>query len=381
MGFRPFFLLSGIWAAMALGLFISQLNGFLTPPDYFDMVTWHLHEMLFGFVAATLTGFLLTAIPNWTGNLPLQGGPLMALAALWLAGRVAMLLPEAVTPEIAALIDISFLIVVLLVTLREIVAGRNWRNLPIVGALGLFATGNILIHAEALDMIETDNLGQRLSLAVIVALIMLVGGRVVPSFTRNWLKKRGETGLPAGFGMPDIGTMAVTIVALGLWIATPENPVAASALVLAGLLNLWRLLRWRGWRTSAEALVWVLHAGYLWIPVGLFLLGVSHFWPSLPATGALHALTVGAIGTMTLAVMSRATLGHTGRDLYAGAGLTIVYLAVSFAAVTRVTAAMVDATTQALLWIASGAWILAFVVFVAVCGPMLALRKPGSAAR
>jgi uncharacterized protein involved in response to NO len=377
-GFRPFFLLAGVWAAAALGLFVAQLQGVLAPHFYFDAIAWHIHEMLFGFVAATLTGFLLTAIPNWTGHLPLQGSGLMVLVALWIAGRAVMLMPDVITPPATALIDMAFLIAVLVLTLREIVAGRNWRNLPIIAALALFATGNGLIHAEALEMIAGDGVGRRLSLAVIVALITLVGGRVVPSFTRNWLKKQGHANLPASFGRVDGIALASTIIALGLWVAVPDRMVTASFLALAGFANLARLARWYGWRTGSEALVWVLHLGYLWIPTGLLLLGLSHWWPALPPNGALHALTAGAMGTMTLAVMSRATLGHTARDLHAGAALTAAYMLVTLAAGLRIVAAMWGGAGQSLLWIAAGSWIAAFVIFITICGPMLVLKKPAA---
>ena len=379
MGFRPFFLLAGIWAAAALGLFIVFLHGGPAPASYLDASTWHIHEMLFGFVAATLTGFLLTAIPNWTGHLPLQGRPLMALAALWIAGRAALLMPELITPLAAALIDMSFLTMVLGLALRKIIAGRNWRNLPIAGAVGLFLTGNGLIHVEALEIIAIDGLGARLSLAVIIVLISLVGGRIVPSFTRNWLKKQGHTYLPASFGPLDGITLAITIIALSLWTALPDGPVTASLLALAGLSHLIRLARWRGWQTGAEPLVWVLHLGYLWIPAGLLLMGLSHLWTELPPSGALHALTIGAMGTMTVAVMSRATLGHTGRDLHAGPGLTTAYVLVSLAALLRVVASAWDGGGLGMLWIAAASWITAFVIFLLVCGPMLLFRNPAAA--
>jgi uncharacterized protein involved in response to NO len=292
-----------------------------------------------------------------------------------------MLMPDVITLHAAALIDMAFLIAVLAVTLREIVTGRNWRNLPIIAALALFATGNGLIHAEALEMFAIDGLGKRLSLAVIAALITLVGGRIVPSFTRNWLKKQGHTSLPASFGAVDGVTLAITFVALGLWVAIPEGPVTAALLALAGLSNLARLARWYGWRTGLEPLVWVLHLGYGWIPAGLLLLGLSHWWPALTPSIALHALTAGAIGTMTLAVMSRATLGHTGRELHAGAAMAAAYVLVSLAALVRILAAMWAEAGQSLLWIAAGSWITAFVIFVTLCGPMLVMKNPTAASQ
>jgi len=381
-GFRPFFLLAGLWAAAALALFVGRLHGAVAPLSHLDPIAWHFHELLFGFVAATLTGFLLTAIPNWTGRLPLQGGGLMALTAVWIAGRLAMLTPDLFSPPAAALTDMAFLLAVLVVTAREVTAGRNWRNLAIIGALALFVAGNGLIHAEALAMIdlagELAGAGKRLSLAVIIALITLVGGRIVPSFTRNWMKKQGAANLPASFGRVDGAALATTIVALGLWVLVPDGPVTASLLVLAGIANLARLAGWRGWRTGAEALVWVLHLGYLWIPIGLVLLGLSQWWSALPPAVALHALTAGAMGTMTLAVMSRATLGHTGRALRAGPAMTAAYVLVSLAACVRIVAGIWDGAGPGLLWIAAASWIAAFSIFIAVCGPMLVLKKPAT---
>lgn len=379
-GFRPFFLLAGIWSAGALGLYIALLLGYVALPLTVDAVTWHAHEMLFGFVAATVTGFLLTAVPNWTGRLPLEGGGLMVLVALWAAGRAALLLPDAVTPAGAAVIDMAFLVAVLAVAAREILAGKNWRNLPILAALTLLVAGNGLMHGEALDLIAADGAGRRLSVATIVCLIVLVGGRIVPSFTRNWLKKQNNQHPPASFGALDRFAVASTIGALALWTVWPDTAVTAALLVLAGLANLVRLARWQGWRTGAEALVWVLHLGYAWIPAGLLLLGLSRWWTVLPPSGALHALTAGAMGTMTLAVMSRATLGHTGRVLHAGGGLTAVYVLVSAASVARVVVAAWEGASSVLLWIAALCWIAAFAGFVVVCGPMLMLRKPAGRA-
>lgn len=379
MGFRPFFLLAGIWAALALAVFIANLQGVIDLPTHLDSVTWHWHEMLFGFVAATFTGFLLTAIPNWTGHLPLQGTSLFFLALVWIAGRMAVAFSQTIGALPAALIDMAFLAIVLVLTLREIIAGKNWRNLPIIAALALFLLANTAIHAEALDFITNDALGQRLSIAVMVMLITLIGGRIVPSFTRNWLKKQGHERLPAPFGIIDGGALATTLVALAWWSTEPEGYLTGVFAAIAAAANLLRLARWRGWATGAEALVWVLHLGYLWIPVGLALLALSQFWPSLPQSGALHALTAGAMGTMTLAVMSRATMGHTGRDLHAGPALTTAYGLVSLAAASRIASSIFDMAADSLLWVAAFSWITGFVIFLAVCGPMLLTRSPNKA--
>ncbi|RME69156.1 MAG: NnrS family protein [Alphaproteobacteria bacterium] len=373
-GFRPFFLLAGMWAPLALIVFLAALQGLVALPSRFDPVAWHHHEMLHGFVAAAIAGFSLTAIPNWTGRLPLQGVPLMALVGAWLAGRVAVACSALVGAWLAAALDLAFLTILVAFILREIVAGRNWRNLPIVLAIALLLLANAVAHGEIMGLVSSHGLSQRLAVGIVVTLITLIGGRIIPSFTRNWLVKRGATALPKPFGTFDRAAILATVLACGLWAAKPSG-VAAGLLAAAAVLNGLRLARWRGPATGREPLLWVLHLGYAWIPLGLALLAASHWWPAIPATGALHALTAGAMGTMVLAVMSRATLGHTGRPLVAGAGLRAAYILVTLAALARLTAALAPAHYSLLLDAAALAWVLAFVAYLAVCGPMLVARR------
>ena len=380
-GFRPFFLLAGIWAAAAVALFVAAIEGEIALASAFGPADWHAHEMLFGYVGASIAGFLLTAIPNWTGRLPLQGVPLLGLALVWLAGRIAVAVSGTIGAAPAALIDLSFLFVLCAVTLREIVAGRNWRNLPVVLVIAALFVFNALMHAELLGLSEPGGVARRGAVALVIVLITLVGGRIVPSFTRNWLAKRNSPDLPRPFGVIDRLSLGTTLVTLTVWTAIPESDAAAGLCAIAAALNLYRLIRWRGYRTGAEPLLWVLHLAYLWIPVGFALLALSHWWPALAPSGALHALTTGAIGTMTLAVMSRTTLGHTGRVLHAGPALTAAYLFVTLAALLRIlSAAWIDQYSQ-LLMAAAFAWLAAFVLFLAVCGPMLLTprrdQKPG----
>lgn len=378
-GFRPFFLLAGLWGAAAVPLWLVIFHGGLTVPSAFGPAGWHGHEMIFGFAAAVLAGFLLTAIPNWTGRLPLQGLPLAGLAALWLAGRAAMALSEVLGPWLPAAIDLAFLALMLAVALREIVAGRNWRNLPLMGALLLLIAANALTHLEALGLTGSMQAGQRLGIAVLAMLIGLIGGRIIPSFTRNWLVKRGATTLPAPFNAYDKACLLVSPVGLAGWVVAPELAPVGGLLLAAGALQAVRLARWQGRQTLAEPLVWSLHLGFLWLPLGLLLLGLGILLPSLvPPTAALHALTAGAIGAMTLAVMTRATLGHTGRELTADGPTTAIYLAVAAAAATRVAAALLPEYYLALLWPSGLLWSLAFGVFVLRYGPLHLSPAPGS---
>ena len=370
-GYRPFFFLSALWAALAVPVWIALFTNALNLPVALPPVIWHVHEMVFGFGAATVAGFLLTAIPNWTGRMPLQGLPLMGLAALWLAGRAACLTAGLIGPAAAMIADLAFPAVFLGVVAREIIAGRNWRNLPMLGALAALLIGNFLVHLAALGLCDTADIGNRLGVATLLALISLIGGRIIPSFTRNWLvKQRPEIAPPSPFGMIDQAALTLVIVALVFLVVAPTGPVMPLAALAAGSALLLRLRRWRGWATRREPLLFVLHLGYGWLAFGFLVLGLGTFLPWLPQTTALHALTVGAIGTMTLAVMTRATLGHSGRPLTAGVGTTIIYALVTLAAVFRLSAPLAGAKYLLVLALAGTAWSAAFVLFAGLYGPL-----------
>jgi uncharacterized protein involved in response to NO len=369
-GFRPFFLGAGVWAVVAMVLWISAIQGYVAIPTLFDPIGWHAHEMLFGFVVAAIAGFLLTAIPNWTGRMPLQGLPLAALVAAWLAGRAAVFGSAWIGGGIAATLDLSFLALLVAVVLREIFAGRNWRNLPMPVVLGGLLVANALTHADAIGLVATGQLGQRLGIGIVILLIGLVGGRIIPSFTLNWLKKRGNSNLPVGFGALDRGTLGLAAAALTLWVVAPESPIAGAALIAAGVASLVRLARWRGHLTLAEPLVWSLHLGFAWVGVGLLLVGLSAFLRDIPPAVGLPALTAGAMGGMTVAVMTRATLGHTGRLLTADRWTAAIYLLIAGAAVLRVAAPFLADVYLPLLWISGLAWSTAFGLFVVHYGRM-----------
>lgn len=380
-GFRPFFLGAGAWAAGAVALWMAIRGGAIELPSAFDPLTWHSHEMIFGFVAAAVAGFLLTAVPNWTGRLPVRGAWLGLLFALWCAGRLAVGLSAVIGPGLGAAVDLAFPAVLCALILREIAAGRNWRNLPVAGVIAVLGAANLLVHLDVLGLAPTGAAGLRLGIAAMALLITLIGGRIVPSFTGNWLAKRNEAVLPRPFGRLDRIVLAVTALAGLAWTLAPDWPVTGALGLLAGLAHGIRLGRWRGHRTLAEPLVWILHLGYGWLAVGFVLLGIAVLVPGLPETAALHALTAGAMGTMTLAVMTRATLGHTGRALSAGAGTTALYGLVTAAAVLRIVAPLppLDGLEAILLVLASLCWIGAFGLFVALYGPLLA--RPTRAGR
>ena len=314
-GFRPFFLLGAIQAGLAMAAWLPIFNGQLAVSTAFGPIDWHVHEMLYGFLPAVVTGFLLTAIPNWTGRLPIQGMPLLVLVAVWLAGRVAVTYSADIGWLTAAIIDVAFLMLVIAATAREIVAGSNWRNLRVVVMVTLLLAGNIAFHLEA-HYSGSAEYGARIGIAAIVLLIAVIGGRIVPSFTRNWLARENPGRLPVPFGKFDAAIILFSAAVLALWIVQPTGNLAAAALIAAGALHIVRLARWAGDRTWRDRLVLILHVGYAFVPLGFLLAGAAALGMVMGDIGT-HAWTVGAAGTMTLAVMTRASLGHTGNALVA----------------------------------------------------------------
>ncbi|HKD29110.1 MAG TPA: NnrS family protein [Xanthobacteraceae bacterium] len=368
-GFRPFFLGAAVWAALAMVLWLPQYFGHLALPTAFPPLDWHIHEMVYGYVAAAVAGFLLTAIPNWTGRLPVNGYPLAALFALWLLGRIAIAGSAIWGVLLAAVVDVSFLLVFAAVACGEIVAGRNWRNLRVLIVLAVLIAGNVVFHAEVIRNSSADY-GTRIGISALIGLIMLVGGRIVPSFTRNWLTRNNPGRLPQPFSRFDGATIGVSALALACWIALPQSIASGILLVIAGLLQTVRHVRWAGDRTLADRLVLVLHVAYAFVPIGFLLMGVAVFWPAVFSTSAgFHAWTAGAVGLMTLAVMTRASLGHTGQGLVASLPTQFIYLFAFIAALARIIAAFEP--SRALLHIAAAAWVLAFGGFVVFFGPLL----------
>jgi uncharacterized protein involved in response to NO len=374
-GFRPFFLLGACWVALSVALWLPLFEGELALPTLFAPRDWHVHEMLFGYIAAVLTGFLLTAIPNWTGRLPLQGVSLLFLVIVWLAGRIVMGCSVYVGWLIAALVDCSFLVLVAAAAAREIIAGKNWRNLNVLIPVSILALANAGFHAEA-NIGGSPSYALRTAIAAILILIMLIGGRIVPSFTRNWLARENPGRLPLPFGPFDKAALAFSAGALCFWVIMPDGASTGAALCGASLLQLVRLARWAGERTAREPLVLVLHIAYAFVSLGFLLAGLAAFGLVLPSAG-MHAWMAGAAGTMTLAVMTRASLGHTGQALVADAGTQLIYAAVVTGALARVGASLLPEWGLVLIHVTALAWITAFGGFALLYAPVL-LRARGA---
>lgn len=369
-GFRPFFFGAATWAVIAIALWLWVLAGGVSLPTRFDSVAWHRHEMLFGFVGAAVSGFLLTAIPNWTGRLPIAGKPLLSLFGLWAAARLAVLFSSLIGFWPAAIVDVGLFVSLAALAAREVIASNN-RNKPVVGLVLLFGLADAADYAGAGGIIPAD-IGWRSAIALIVIMISLIGGRIIPSFTRNWMVKRGMSkGLPTQPQRFDLIVIAATALALIFWVAFPAERLAGWMLVLAAAAQALRISRWGGVRTTSDPLVLVLHVGYLWIPVGLFLLGLSLAGVDVPESAGVHALTAGAMSTMILAVMSRASLGHTARDLAASPTTVIAYAFVTIGAALRVAASLGVGPYGIMLDIAGTFWGASLLLFLLVYTPIL----------
>jgi uncharacterized protein involved in response to NO len=379
LAFRPFFLAAAVWAALALALWTVVLLSGGRLPSRFDPLSWHIHAMLFGFVPAAIAGFMLTAIPTWTGRPPISGAPLIGLVALWLLGRVVCLVSVFLPLWAAAAVDLAFPFTLCAVAAREIVAARNWRNIMMPIPIGILGIADLLMYLELAGRGVPAGLGWRLAIAAIIALISAIGGRIIPSFTRNWLVQRGVATLPAAHGMVDRAALAVLHTGLLGWALFPASKLAGAILLAAAALNLWRLACWRGFAAGSEPLLAVLHLGYSWVVLGTALLGASMLSSAVPEAAAIHAFTAGSIGTMVLAVMTRVARGHTGRALQADRITIAIYLMITGAAVIRVIAEFAGASAMILLAASAVLWVGGFGLFAASYASMLlSPRLPAS---
>lgn len=364
-GFRPFFLLAGLFGAMAIPLWLCVWTGRLTIVGPFDAIDWHIHEMLFGYTEAVVAGFLFTAVPNWTGRMPARGWPLATLAVLWTAGRLAVAGVFGLGPVAVMLVDTGFLFAVAVMVAVEIVAGRTWRNLRVVVPVTLYGGANLWFHLAAMHGASTAP-ARRAGFALVLMLIMLIGGRIIPSFTRNWLAARGEKRLPVPANRFDVLCLCGAAVGLAVWVAIPFGIATAATLLIAAGLHAVRLSRWRGVTTFASPILLMLHLAYAMLVIGLAITALAALGMVAPLVG-YHLLGIGAVGGMTLAVMMRASMGHTGRPLLAGRMLTLAFALLLVAAVVRASAGM----TLPLLFASGLVWTFAFALFCLRVGPWL----------
>jgi uncharacterized protein involved in response to NO len=372
-GFRPFFLLAALSAIATVAVLFGGFVLGAWPAEALPLGRWHGHEMLFGFVAAAIAGFLLTAVPTWTNASPVTGAPLVGLALLWLVGRIVMSPILGVQGTALVLLDALFLPAVALAIGASLVRTRNYRNWPFLGILGLFTAANVVFLAAHLGWIAPlpfDPLRFAANLAQLM--IGVIGGRIIPLFTRNALRNCGIQVSIAPFPWLDRATLAALVGVIAVDVLQPDRALAGSMALLAALLLAARLARWHGHRTLRMPIVWILHAGYGWLVVALVL---KAFWTLGGAAWAanwLHALTAGAFGTMILGVMTRVALGHSGRPLEVAPAITAAYLlAIAGAALRIAGPALLPAHYVPVMGAAMIAWAGAFAIFLAVYLPIL----------
>jgi uncharacterized protein involved in response to NO len=367
-GFRPFFLLAGIHAAIAIPLWIAVLRGFDLPRTLLPAPVWHAHEMLYGFIAAAMAGFLLTAVPSWTNRRGYAGAPLAVLVLVWLAGRVAMTLPLGLSPLWAGVIDLAFLPLLALTILPALLRSGNRRNLAFIGLLGLLFASNLHFHLDGAVALRPLLLGMN----AMLFLVAMLGGRIVPAFTSAALKELGIAARIRRYQPLDRAALFAVVGVLLVDLALPDSIYAAVTAAVAAALLAAQLSQWQGHRTLRMPIVWVLHVGYAWLPICLALKAAVLFAVPIPGSSWLHALTVGAMATMIMGVMSRAALGHTGRALVAPGATVVGYVSLTAAALARVFGPMLMPSAGSMwLIVAALLWCLAFLLFLMVYAPIL----------
>jgi uncharacterized protein involved in response to NO len=366
-GYRPFFLLAAISAALMVPIWLARMNGNLPSYGYFYGVHWHMHELLFGYTVAVIAGFLLTAVPNWTGQPGIKNRNLALLVALWLIGRLILLPPTPLPVVVIALTDMAFLPALGIAIARPLLRGGQLRNAMFLFLIGLLTLANLCFHLEVADVTRDGAaLGLRLGLGVILLIIVIIGGRIIPGFTRNGVLAKFPDAPAKIRSWSAIETLSLLSAAcfVPFYVAFPFHPATAGlALAVAGF-NAVRFLGWDSWSTRNIPLLWILHLGYLWLIIGFALLGLSILQPEIATSAGIHALTAGSIGTMTLGMMSRVALGHSGRPLETSSTTVVAYLLLTAAAIVRVYAALDPNWYSLALSIAGGCWSAAFVLYL-----------------
>lgn len=378
--FRPFFLLAAFWMAGSILAWVPLYMGHAALPTAFAPRDWHIHAMLFGGVPAIIAGFTLTAVSSWTGRPTITGRPLAVLALIWLAGRIAVSVSALTGPVAAAAIDLAFPIALAVTLGREVMLAGNWRNLRVVGLVLLLALADAGFHAEAMENGLAD-ISVRAALSTVLMLILLMGGRITPAFTRNWLKARGESRLPAPFDRFDALAMIAAGLAFIAWTVAPAWVGTAALLGLAGLLTAARLTRWRGLAARSEPLLLVLHVAIATVAAGFLVEALAILWPAgVDPAAALHLWTAGSVGLTVLGVMTRVSRGHTGRPLTAGRLELAIYALVSVGALLRMAAPYTGEAYFHVLACAGLLWAAAFLAFaIGYAGILTGPRADGRA--
>ncbi|WP_281645202.1 NnrS family protein [Parendozoicomonas sp. Alg238-R29] len=371
LGFRPFFLAGVLFSMISLMLWGLSLFGSLTLQPYGGMLWWHMHEMVFGFTMAIIAGFLLTAVQTWTGVPAIKGKPLMLLFGLWLAGRVLLLVPGSVPLMLIAGIDIAFPVITAALMASYVIRVKMWRNLMFTPVLLLMALASGIMHAGVIAGDYTLAWQGAYGSIYLVALLMaILGGRVIPFFTANRLKlPKPETNKPRELG----SIIPLVLLTLLMLSGTDDQfpQLTGFIALIAAIANLSRLTSWQGRKTLRIPLLWSLHLSYLFIVLGLFLAFLHYMDTGVTSSIMIHALTVGGIGGLILAMISRVSLGHTGRPLKTGKTIALSFILIAAAAIVRILPALLPLQTNLWLMISITLWLMAYGIFFVIYLPIL----------
>jgi uncharacterized protein involved in response to NO len=369
LGFRPFFLLSGLFAIFSIAIWVPTFVGWLPLDSYYGQIGWHSHEMIFGYTTAVIAGFLLTAVRNWSEVATVHGWSLAALTLIWCLGRILPFFPAALPPALIALVDLSFLPALIVGISVPLVQRGERRNFIFLPLIAVFWLANLLIHLAILGIVP--NLAHRavlLGLDLVVLLIVVMGGRVIPFFTERALQ---GVSIKRWAAIEWLAPISVIVFTIAEFFFIDARIVGVCA-VIAAIANGIRLGGWYTGRIWRVALLWVLHLGYGWIVAG-FLLKAGSALAVIPAQFTLHAFSVGGIGVLTLGMMARVSLGHTARALKIGSGMALAFAAVNLAALTRGLLPIFHPQWFYAFVILSGVlWLIAFAIFASVYAPILA---------
>ncbi len=378
-GFRPFFLMAGLYAVIAMVPWIAQFTGIsvVGPHTNAALVDWHAHEMLFGYTAAAIAGFFLTAVPSWTDTKPVSGGALALLASLWLAGRIVNWGAAILPPMSVAIIDAAFFPLLMALVMRALITGWSKRNFIFLPLFAGFFAANVLFHLHRLGFdanldVNFTTMSHRLALDLAIMLIIILGGRVTPAFTTNTLRNRGESILPH---QSDNLTRAALISIIGFVISdliAPTSILTGAFAATAAAVTFVRLAGWRAHRVLDTPILWVLFMGYGFVALGLAASALSILSDTIPRSAADHLLTIGGIGAMTLGIMTRAALGHTGRTPHASRPMITAFVLIGLATLIRTAAPLISSEHYTIaISLAGGMWLIAFVIFSLSFWPVL----------
>lgn len=375
-GFRIFFLSAAAYAALIMVLWITDLTGSNEILGTFSLLPgslWHAHELIFGFIMAVVAGFLTTAVPVWAGNPRIRGAALVLLFTLWLAGRGAVFFSEYLPMLLSSLIDLAFIPCLAWIISKPIIAKKLWRNLGFIPLLLLIFFANLLIWLEMLAFTTSSaTTGIRLAIGLLVLMTVIIGGRVIPVFTGNWLKRHALDPLPASPGWLGKATILSCLIAVLADAFLPETQISSGFFAFAGLLILARLAFWQGWRTRRDPLMWVLHLGYALLGFGFLAESISQVFEEFEPLVANHILTIGGLGIMILGMMSRIALGHTGRPLDVHPAISLSYILILTSLLARVLPPLAFPDIEdAGLVLAGGSWVLAWFLYLAIYIPVL----------